>query len=76
MPACQRRWPPLRPAGHRAGDMRQKMLLVTSGGGHWVPLLHLRAAWDYQDAVYLTAQAGSQSQEAGARFCCVRDATG
>lgn len=52
------------------------MLLVTSGGGHWVPLLHLRAAWDYQDAVYLTAQAGSQSQVAGARFCCACDATG
>jgi UDP-N-acetylglucosamine:LPS N-acetylglucosamine transferase len=48
---------------------------VASGGGHWVQLLRLRAAWDDHDVAYVTVQESYRSQVGGARFYCVHDAT-
>lgn len=52
-----------------------RVLLVASGGGHWVQLLRLRAAWEGADVAYATVQASYRDQVAGARFYCVADAT-
>lgn len=58
--------------GHRA---LPRLLLVSSGGGHWVELLRLRDAWLGRDVAYVTVQAEYEAQVPGARFYCVRDAT-
>jgi hypothetical protein len=50
-------------------------MLVASGGGHWVELLRLRAAWRGKDVAYVTVQADYQAQVPGERFYCVTDAT-
>jgi UDP-N-acetylglucosamine:LPS N-acetylglucosamine transferase len=55
--------------------MPRRVLLVASGGGHWVQLLRLRAAWEHADVAYLTVQASYQRQVPGARFYAVHDAT-
>lgn len=54
---------------------RKKVLLVASGGGHWVQLLRLRAAWADCDAAYVTVQRAYATQVPGARFHCVLDST-
>lgn len=53
----------------------RRILLVASGGGHWVQLLRLREAWALQDAAYVTVQQSYRSEVPDARFYCVRDAT-
>ena len=53
----------------------QRILLVASGGGHWVQLLRLQEAWQDQDVAYVTVQPSYQSQVPGKRFYCVKDAT-
>jgi UDP-N-acetylglucosamine:LPS N-acetylglucosamine transferase len=53
----------------------RRVLLVASGGGHWVQLLRLRAAWEGEDVAYVTVQPSYQSQVGDARFYCVPDAT-
>jgi hypothetical protein len=53
----------------------RRVLLVASGGGHWVQLLRLRAAWEGADVAYVTVQASYSEQVPGARFYCVADAT-
>jgi UDP-N-acetylglucosamine:LPS N-acetylglucosamine transferase len=55
--------------------MAQKVLLVASGGGHWVQLLRLREAWLGHDVAYVTVQPSYRLQVPGARFYCVKDAT-
>ena len=52
-----------------------RLLLVASGGGHWVELLRLRDGWRGKDVAYVTVQADYEAQVPGARFYCVRDAT-
>jgi len=59
----------------RSHKASPRVLLVASGGGHWVELLRVRDAWLGKDVAYVTVQPGYQSQVAGARFYCVRDAT-
>ncbi len=54
---------------------RRRILLVASGGGHWVQLLRLREAWDGQDVAYVTVQPSYQAQVPIGRFYCVKDAT-
>jgi UDP-N-acetylglucosamine:LPS N-acetylglucosamine transferase len=46
-----------------------------SGGGHWVQLLRLRAAWEGADVAYATVQASYSEQVPGERFYCIADAT-
>lgn len=55
--------------------MRRRILLVASGGGHWVQLLRLREAWQGQDVAYATVQPSYRAQVPGERFYCVNDAT-
>jgi UDP-N-acetylglucosamine:LPS N-acetylglucosamine transferase len=55
--------------------MARRILLVASGGGHWVQLLRLREAWQGQDVAYVTVQPSYRSQVPEARFYCVNDAT-
>ena len=65
-----------RPESHTCKQVGpSRVLLVASGGGHWVELLRLRDAWRGKDVAYVTVQPEYQSQVAGARFYCVRDAT-
>ena len=52
-----------------------KVLLASSGGGHWSELLRLRAAWAGNDIAYVTVQKSYAPQVEGARFYCVQDAT-
>ena len=52
-----------------------RVMLVASGGGHWVELLRLSEAWRGKDVAYVTVQPDYRSQVSGARFYCVRDAT-
>lgn len=55
--------------------MPRKVLLVASGGGHWVQLLRLRAAWAGCQASYVTVQADYAADVQGADFHRVVDAT-
>jgi UDP-N-acetylglucosamine:LPS N-acetylglucosamine transferase len=55
--------------------MSKKILLVASGGGHWVQLLRLRPAWSNCDAAFMTVQSSYQAQVPNSRFYCVPDAT-
>lgn len=52
-----------------------RILLVASGGGHWVELLRLRAAWEGKDVAYVTVQPSYEPEVPGERFYCVQDAT-
>ena len=54
---------------------KSKVLLVASGGGHWVQLVRLREAWAHCDAAYVTVQADYCQDVPSARFHCVTDAT-
>ncbi len=69
---------PARPAASGAArrpSRPRRVLLVASGGGHWVQLLRLRAAWEDADVAYVTVQPSYRSEVPGARFYCVHDAT-
>lgn len=54
---------------------RRRVLLVASGGGHWVQLLRLRMAWEGHDVAYVTVQRDYEAEVAPARFHVVADAT-
>jgi hypothetical protein len=54
---------------------RRRVMLVASGGGHWVQLLRLKAAWEGADVAYVTVQPSYCDQVPGERFYCVADAT-
>jgi UDP-N-acetylglucosamine:LPS N-acetylglucosamine transferase len=51
------------------------VLAVASGGGHWVQLLRLKAAWQGHDVAYVTVQADYRAEVPGSRFHVVTDAT-
>lgn len=53
----------------------KRVLLVASGGGHWVQLMRMKAAWAEQDVAYVTVQEAYRSQVPDARFYAVADAT-
>jgi UDP-N-acetylglucosamine:LPS N-acetylglucosamine transferase len=53
----------------------KKVLAVASGGGHWVQLLRLKAAWQGHDVAYVTVQADYRAEVPGSRFHAVTDAT-
>jgi UDP-N-acetylglucosamine:LPS N-acetylglucosamine transferase len=53
----------------------KRVLLVASGGGHWVQLLRLASAWSGHDLAYVTVQEAYRSQIGTGRFYVVSDAT-
>lgn len=55
--------------------MGKKILLVSSGGGHWVQLLRLRPAFEGHELVFVTVQETYASYVTGHRFYAVTDAT-
>jgi len=59
----------------REDDVRQRVLAVASGGGHWVQLQRLMAAMDGHEIAFVTTL-DSYREEVGeaARFYWVRDA--
>ena len=55
---------------------RKRVLAVASGGGHWVQLRRIQAAFEGHDAVYATVHADYKADvPADARFYRLRDAT-
>jgi UDP-N-acetylglucosamine:LPS N-acetylglucosamine transferase len=55
---------------------RRKVLLLASGGGHWVQLLRLADAWAGHEAVYATVQPAYRDElPPGTRFHVFQDAT-
>lgn len=51
-----------------------RILAVASGGGHFIQLLRLQAAWKGADVAYLTTEPGYKARVDGARFYVVPDA--
>lgn len=54
---------------------RTRVLAVASGGGHWVQLRRLAAAFAGCDVAYVTTLAGYRADVSPARFYVVRDAS-
>ena len=54
---------------------RKKILAIASGGGHWVQLLRLRAAFEGHDVVFATVDRRYAAQVPGHRFHVFNDAT-
>ncbi|ORC32650.1 hypothetical protein B4O97_15945 [Marispirochaeta aestuarii] len=54
--------------------MRDKVLAVSSGGGHWVQLLRLRTAFEGFNVVYATVNPDSQLDIAGCPLYIIPDA--
>jgi UDP-N-acetylglucosamine:LPS N-acetylglucosamine transferase len=54
---------------------RRRVLLVASGGGHWVQLLRLRPAFEDCDVAYVCVRPEYVKDVPGCRFFAVNDAT-
>ncbi len=54
-------------------DRRPKLLAVSSGGGHWVQLLRLRAAFEGSDVTYATVSEAYRSDVGDATFRVIPD---
>ncbi|MCL6262744.1 hypothetical protein [Craterilacuibacter sp. RT1T] len=54
---------------------RIKVLAIASGGGHWVQLLRLRAAFEGCDVAYASVHPASQDEVPGHRYYAFRDAS-
>lgn len=52
----------------------QKVLAVASGGGHWIQLLRMKAAFEDHEVVFVTTLESYRSQVEGHQFYTVRDA--
>jgi UDP-N-acetylglucosamine:LPS N-acetylglucosamine transferase len=52
-----------------------KLLAVSSGGGHWVQLLRVAAAFQNCDVTFVTTHASYRSQVTGHKFCTVNDSS-
>ena len=52
-----------------------RILAVSSGGGHWVQLLRLMAAFTDYDIAYVTVNDAYRTQVSGHRFYALNDAT-
>jgi UDP-N-acetylglucosamine:LPS N-acetylglucosamine transferase len=53
---------------------RLKVLLVASGGGHWVQLMRVSSAFAEQDCVYVTTVKGCEKEVDGSPVYRVKDA--
>lgn len=51
-----------------------KILVIASGGGHWVELLRLMPAFEDMDVVYVSTMANGSSTVPGQKFYCIPDA--
>ena len=56
-------------------NKRKKIVVVASGGGHWIQLTRLRAAFEGCHVEYVTTLPGYREQVAPALFHVVRDAS-
>jgi UDP-N-acetylglucosamine:LPS N-acetylglucosamine transferase len=56
-------------------DRRWRVMAVASGGGHWVQLLRVSAAFAKCDVAFVTVLDSYRAQVAGHRFYTVNDAT-
>lgn len=54
---------------------RKRVLAIASGGGHWVQLLRLAAAFEGCDLAYVTVNEGYREQAGASRFYVVNNAT-
>jgi UDP-N-acetylglucosamine:LPS N-acetylglucosamine transferase len=54
---------------------KQRVLAVSSGGGHWVQLLRVRSAFDGCDVAFVSVSRQYEPQVRPSRFYAVRDAT-
>jgi len=52
---------------------KEKILAISSGGGHWVQLLRLRPAFDGCEVIYATVKEGYREDVAGEQFRVVPD---
>src|SRR5579863_1013299 len=52
----------------------KRILAVASGGGHWIQLSRLRAAFEGHDVAYVTTLPSYRADVASARFYVVTDA--
>lgn len=63
-------------AGHNRSDSRRPVLFaVASGGGHWVQLMRMRAAFRGFDTVYVSTLEGYEHMLGGAPVHIVRDSS-
>lgn len=53
----------------------QRILAISSGGGHWAQLLRLSPAFEGHEVTYATVNKALRSEVAGAAFYSVSDAT-
>jgi UDP-N-acetylglucosamine:LPS N-acetylglucosamine transferase len=53
--------------------LKPKLLALSSGGGHWVQLLRLRAAFEGADVVYATVDEGYRADVGDADFRVIPD---
>lgn len=58
-----------------APPKRQKILAVSSGGGHWVELIRIAPVFDGHDVTYATVDNTYRSGVGSARFYTFRDVT-
>jgi UDP-N-acetylglucosamine:LPS N-acetylglucosamine transferase len=58
-----------------AAARRPRVLLVSSGGGHWVQLLRLRPAFEGCDTTFVCVRPEYRVDVPGCRFFAVNDAT-
>jgi UDP-N-acetylglucosamine:LPS N-acetylglucosamine transferase len=56
-------------------ERRARVLLVASGGGHWVQLLRLRPAFEGADVAYVCVRPAYAADVPGCRYFTVNDAT-
>jgi len=54
---------------------RPRVLLVSSGGGHWVQLLRLRPAFEGYDTAFVCVRRSYSTDVPGRRFFVINDAT-
>ena len=59
----------------RRNDVRLRVLLVASGGGHWVQLRRVAPAFAEHDVMYATVNPAYRSEVGSARFHLINDAT-
>ena len=60
----------------RVAEMRpRRVLAISSGGGHWVQLLRMRAAFEAEDVTFVTVKKSYASDVPGHRLRVIRDAT-
>lgn len=52
----------------------ERVLVVTSGGGHWAQMMRIRDALDGCEVVYASVRQGYANEVSGCRFFVVRDA--